>query len=189
MPSNDEMPDSLVIADLRRGYLAGRFGAREVIEQIMSRADEAPEHHLWITRLSRERVMDYVSALKGHSIESLPLYGIPFVIKDNIDLAGVPTTAACPAFAYTPEDSAPVVQKLLNAGAIPLGKTNLDQFPMGPAATASTVTTFREARAPVPPSPWPWAWRAFPSAPTRPDRGGYPPRSTISSGSNPASGA
>jgi allophanate hydrolase len=131
MSSNDQMPDSLVIADLRRGYLAGRFGAREIIEQIMCRADEAPEHHLWITRLSRERVMDYVRALEGRSIESLPLYGIPFVIKDNIDLAGVPTTAACPAFAYAPKDSAPVVQKLLDAGAIPLGKTNLDQFATG----------------------------------------------------------
>jgi allophanate hydrolase len=82
-------------------------------------------------RLRPEQVMAYVTALEGRSLESLPLYGIPFVIKDNIDLAGVPTTAACPSFAYTPTRSATVVQKLIDAGAIPLGKTNLDQFATG----------------------------------------------------------
>ena len=62
---------------------------------------------------------------------ALPLYGIPFAIKDNIDLAGVPTTAACPAYAYTPCKTAAVVQRLIDAGAIPIGKTNLDQFATG----------------------------------------------------------
>lgn len=61
----------------------------------------------------------------------LPLFGIPFAVKDNIDVAGVPTTAGCPAFAYTPERSCPVVDRLLDAGAIFVGKTNLDQFATG----------------------------------------------------------
>jgi allophanate hydrolase len=61
----------------------------------------------------------------------LPLFGIPFAIKDNIDLAGHPTTAGCPAYAYTPEHSATAVAKLIEAGAIPIGKTNLDQFATG----------------------------------------------------------
>ena len=60
-----------------------------------------------------------------------PLWGLPFAIKDNIDLAGVPTTAACPAYAYTPQRSATVVERLIAAGAIPIGKTNLDQFATG----------------------------------------------------------
>jgi allophanate hydrolase len=65
----------------------------------------------------------------------LPLYGIPFAIKDNIDLAGTPTTAGCPAFAYTPPDSAFVVTRLMAAGAIPIGKTNMDQFATGLTGT------------------------------------------------------
>jgi hypothetical protein len=62
---------------------------------------------------------------------SLPLYGVPFAIKDNIDLAGVPTTAGCPDYAYVPEWSAFVVQRLVDAGGVPLGKANLDQFATG----------------------------------------------------------
>jgi allophanate hydrolase len=81
--------------------------------------------------------MSYVRALDGRNPDELPLYGIPFVIKDNIDLAGVPTTAGCPAYSYTPQRSATVVQKLIDAGAIPLGKTNLDQFATGLVGTRS----------------------------------------------------
>jgi allophanate hydrolase len=63
--------------------------------------------------------------------ERLPLYGLPFAVKDNIDVAGLPTTAACPEYAYTPERSAEVVRRLLAAGAVLIGKTNLDQFATG----------------------------------------------------------
>ena len=97
----------------------------------------ADERHVWITRLSRDDVMARVAALDPAAIDSLPLYGVPFVIKDNIDLAGTATTAGCPGFAYTPAQSAFVVQRLLNAGAIPLGKTNLDQFATGLVGTRS----------------------------------------------------
>src|SRR5260370_15160674 len=121
-------PDSLLISDLRSGYLANRFTPAEIMGQLMDRADLAEQRHIWIARLSRDQVMGYVRALQARAIDDLPLYGIPFVIKDNIDLAGVPTTAACPLFAYTPTRSATVVQRLLDAGAIPLGKTTLDQF-------------------------------------------------------------
>ena len=76
---------------------------------------------------------------------SLPLYGIPFVIKDNIDFAGLPTTAGCPAFAYQPESSAPVVQALIDAGAIALGKTNLDQFATGLVGTRSPYGACKNA--------------------------------------------
>src|SRR5438309_5108587 len=75
----------------------------------------------WITRLSRP----LGGAAPG------PLAGLRFAVKDNIDVAGVPTTAACPAFAYLPEVSATVVQRLEAAGAVMMGKTNLDQFATG----------------------------------------------------------
>jgi allophanate hydrolase len=127
MPS----PDSLIIADLLESYRTGRQTPREVIGRLLEKSAGADERNVWITRLSRDQVMAYVSVLDPGGIDALPLYGIPFVVKDNIDLAGVSTTAGCPRFAYTPPHSATVVQKLVEAGAIPLGKTNLDQFATG----------------------------------------------------------
>ena len=85
------------------------------------------------------------SSLEGKDIATLPLYGIPFAIKDNIDLAGLPTTAGCPEFAYIPEQHATVVQRLIDAGAIPLGKTNLDQFATGLNGTRSPYGACRNA--------------------------------------------
>ena len=132
--------ESLLIADLHAGYRTNRFTVAEVMLRLMDRAERAGrarQRHIWITRLSRDQVMSYVRALERRSIDALPLYGVPFVIKDNIDLAGVPTTAACPRFGFTPARSATVVQRLLEAGAIPLGKTNLDQFATGLVGTRS----------------------------------------------------
>jgi allophanate hydrolase len=124
-----------LIADLRRGYADGSLTPALVMQQLQDLADRAEAHgesrHVWITRLSRDAVMRHVDALNGRSIDAMPLFGIPFVIKDNIDLAHVPTTAGCPRFAYTPARSARVVENLLDAGAIPLGKSNLDQFATG----------------------------------------------------------
>ena len=125
------------IDELLKDYRAQRRTPTDLIDDVLSRIDAAPERNVWISRLTRAQVMEYVRALEGKSPEELPLYGVPFAIKDNIDLAGVPTTAACPQFAYVPERSATVVQKLLDAGAIPIGKTNLDQFATGLVGTRS----------------------------------------------------
>jgi allophanate hydrolase len=84
----------------------------------------------WLHVVPRETALAAARALRDKP-RTLPLYGLPFAIKDNIDLAGAPTTAACPAFAHTPEKSAAVVERLVAAGAIPIGKTNLDQFATG----------------------------------------------------------
>jgi allophanate hydrolase len=136
---------SLSITELRDRYRTGRDTPAQVVARLLAGSADTDPLHVWITRLGRPEVMAYVDALAGKSVESLPLYGIPFVIKDNIDLAGVPTTAACPDFAYTPEHSATVVQRLIDAGAIPLGKTNLDQFATGLVGSRSPYGACRNS--------------------------------------------
>ena len=123
--------NSLLIPDLRERYRTGLETPGRVMDRLLDTADATDSRNVWITRLTRDQVMAYVTALDPTAINELPLYGIPFVIKDNIDLAGVPTTAGCPDYAYTPRQSATAVQRLIDAGAIPLGKTNLDQFATG----------------------------------------------------------
>jgi allophanate hydrolase len=121
----------LSIAALRKRYVAGDLTPERLLEALWPALDAPDDHNVWITRLTREELLAHARRLEGKDPAALPLYGVPFAIKDNIDLAGVPTTAACPAFAYTPQASATVVQRLVDAGAIPLGKTNLDQFATG----------------------------------------------------------
>jgi allophanate hydrolase len=131
------MNATLSIGELLEGYRAGRFTVGGVIDHVLDRVAQAAERHVWISRLPRETVLAYVRALESKSPDSLPLYGVPFAIKDNIDLEGVVTTAACPDYGYMPRASAHVVQRLIQAGAIPIGKTNLDQFATGLVGTRS----------------------------------------------------
>lgn len=133
---NDSLP-SLVISELLPALRSRQVSLHDFYRQLLQRIDRAPDHRVWITRLTEAQVMSYVTALEERANDALPLYGIPFVIKDNIDLADIPTTAACPAFSYTPSVSATVVQRLLDAGAIPLGKMNMDQFATGLVGTRS----------------------------------------------------
>ncbi|SEJ83532.1 allophanate hydrolase [Pseudomonas linyingensis] len=123
---------------LRAAYLDGRTTPRQLIAALRDQAAALnPQFNLFIHLLSTEELEPYLAALDGKAPSELPLYGVPFAIKDNIDLAGIPTTAACPAFAYAPERSAPIVEQLLALGAVPLGKTNLDQFATGLNGTRS----------------------------------------------------
>jgi len=123
---------------LRQAYRSGEQSPRALILALRERAAALnPRFKLFIHLLSVEELEPYLAALDGVAVDSLPLYGVPFAIKDNIDLAGIPTTAACPAFAYTPERSATVVEQLIRLGAVPLGKTNLDQFATGLNGTRS----------------------------------------------------
>lgn len=141
------MPNShsLAIADLRDSYRRGHDTPSAVIARLLRNFGAADPRNAWITRLRPDQVMAYVDALASRSPASLPLYGVPFVIKDNIDLAGIPTTAACPEYAYTPERSAAVVQRLIDAGAIPLGKANLDQFATGLVGSRSPYGACRNS--------------------------------------------
>ena len=123
-------PASLDLGTLRARYLGGGLTPTALVDDVLGRV-AAADPYVWITRTSAAELRARARALERARPEDLPLYGVPFAVKDNVDLAGVPTTAGCPAFAYVPETSAPVVQRLLDAGAIAIGKTNLDQFAAG----------------------------------------------------------
>ncbi|WP_308634219.1 allophanate hydrolase [Paenibacillus silvisoli] len=132
-----ELPMELTVKWLREHYGDGRITPRAVVEEVVRRAEADRAMNIWITPPSMALIEPYLERLDGISPENAPLWGVPFAIKDNIDLAGVPTTAGCADFAYTPGESAVVVQRLLDAGAIPVGKANLDQFATGLVGTRS----------------------------------------------------
>jgi allophanate hydrolase len=115
--------------------LATRFGAGaspvDVTAVLYDKIEARGNDPVWISRVPRADALARARALDYTQAPTQPLWGVPFSIKDNIDLAGLPTTAACPAFSYHPKETAFVVQRLIDAGAIPLGKTNLDQFATG----------------------------------------------------------
>jgi allophanate hydrolase len=132
-------PDFLDFGFLERGYREQAFPVLEVVREVARRIAKRGLDAVWIDLVPEEELVRSAERLEAWKAEgrSLPLYGQPFAIKDNIDLAGRPTTAACPAFAYTPAASATAVQRLVDAGAIPIGKTNLDQFATGLNGTRS----------------------------------------------------
>jgi allophanate hydrolase len=113
---------ALDISSLHSAYQQGELTPAALIDELLAQAENHGKEPAWITRLSREQLAPYLKRLEGESPQTLPLYGIPFALKDNIDLAGIPTTAGSPAYAYTPSENAFVVQQLIDAGAIPMGK-------------------------------------------------------------------
>ena len=113
----------------------------ETYDRIARHADPA----LFVTLRPKAEALAHAARLQAEGSAGKPLFGAPFAVKDNIDVAGLPTTAACPAFAYTPDRSAFVVEKLVAAGAIPIGKTNLDQFATGLVGVRSPYGTPRNA--------------------------------------------
>ena len=122
------------IHDLLTQYRTGRQTPEETVEAAYDRIHSA-DTNAWITLRPKAAVMDDVDSL-GAQAEH-PLYGVPFAVKDNIDFAGVPTTAGCPGYSYDPSTSATVVSKLVDAGALLIGKTNMDQFASGLVGTRS----------------------------------------------------
>ena len=122
------------LADWRQAYADGISPADMLtaLVETFEASDTA-----WIWRAPKQYVLDQLAALPPAPDAATPLWGVPFAVKDNIDVAGVPTTGACPAFAYTPDESATAVDRLRAAGAILVGKTNLDQFATGLVGTRS----------------------------------------------------
>jgi allophanate hydrolase len=121
------------ITDLRAGYRAGRVTPAAVVAEILERIATRGSDHVWISRVPDDELRRAALAVDLDA----PLGGVPFAVKDNIDVAGMPTTAGCPDFAYLPEHTAVSVQRLLDAGALLVGKTNLDQFATGLSGTRS----------------------------------------------------
>lgn len=128
---------SLDIATLRAAYLSGRTTPALLIDEILKRIAASTRYQAWISVRDREALLQDAARLNPADMARLPLYGIPFAIKDNIDLAGMDTTAGCPAFAYAPPRSATLVERMIAAGAIPIGKNNMDQFAAGLVGTRS----------------------------------------------------
>ena len=115
-------------------YRAGRRRPRDVLELVYSRIQNGPERPVWIAVEPFERALLALERAEHHSANGA-LFGVPFAVKDNIDVAGLPTTAGCPEFAYLPERHAYAVARLIAEGAIVIGKTNLDQFATGLVGT------------------------------------------------------
>ena len=161
-----------------------------------ARIAEVDRPEIWIALRSREQALIEAAAVQRRldAGEVLPLAGRTVAVKDNIDVAAMPTTAGCPAFAYEPERTAVAVERLTRAGAIVIGKTNMDQFATGLVGTRSPYGAVRDARRPAyvsggraraRPSPWRWASPTSRWAPTPPARAGCRPHSPGSSGSSP----
>jgi allophanate hydrolase len=123
--------DSLDLEALGARYRAGTLRPTQLVAGILERIELRGSDKVWIHLVPREELIAQAADLERRGPSGRPLYGIPFAIKDNIDLAQHPTTAACPEYSYIAAQSAQVVASLVSAGAIPVGKTNLDQFATG----------------------------------------------------------
>jgi allophanate hydrolase len=124
------------VVGLLAAYRGGRSRPSQHARELIERLAGEPAQPVWISRVADDALLRAAEAL-DEADPALPLYGVPFAVKDNIDVAGMPTTAACPGFSYVPERTATVVQRLLDAGALLVGKTNMDQFATGLVGTRS----------------------------------------------------
>ena len=125
------------ISDYLKKYRNDGASVRTVMMELLKTSEQFDDHNIWITKADEAFLEPYFKRLEGCDPFSLPLYGVPFAVKDNIDVAGLPTTAGCAEFAYTPSAHAFVVAQLVEAGAVPIGKTNMDQFASGLVGTRS----------------------------------------------------
>ncbi len=135
---------TMTLAATVAAHRSGKTPA-QTIEETYARISAHDDPALFITLRPLAEALDHAERLRAEGPEGKPLFGAPFAVKDNIDVAGLPTTAACPAFAYSPQRSAFVVQQLIEAGAIPIGKTNLDQFATGLVGVRSPYGVPRNA--------------------------------------------
>lgn len=140
-------PPELGIAALHAAYAGGRT-PHAVLAAIEAREVEIGDPGIWLHRADAVSLLSQLAALPPFDPVRFPLWGVPVAVKDNIDVAGMPTSAACPTHAYMPAQSAPAVARLVAAGAIILGKTNLDQFATGLVGVRTPFPVPRNACAP-----------------------------------------
>jgi allophanate hydrolase len=132
------------VAEILASHAAGTGSpaktAARVADAIAARGDDGT----WLSTVPRDQLIAAAEDIeKRPGARTLPLYGVPFGVKDSIDVAGVPTTLSCPDYAYVAEKTAPAVERLLDAGALYVGKTNLDQFATGLNGTRTPYTVPR----------------------------------------------
>jgi allophanate hydrolase len=131
---------NLQLPYLRAGYVAGTMSPVDIVRQVYKSIYSYHDKAVWIHVVPEAALLARAQQLVAahRDLDALPpLFGIPFSVKDSIDVAGLPTTLACPSFAYTADANAVAVEKVLQAGAILVGKTNLDQFATGLTGTRS----------------------------------------------------
>ena len=137
------IPSDLRFSSVAAAHQCGSPTASALVRAGATQREAAEDNPVWIHRAATSDQLAQADTLMTRAAPgsaaaaSLPLYGLPCAIKDNIDVAGMPTTAACPAFSYTPDRHAAVVERLVTAGALIVGKTNLDQFATGLVGTRS----------------------------------------------------
>jgi len=146
------LPARLSIGALHGAYRSGALTPSGWVRALLQLQKTVDREEVWITRPSAESLLaeasrlDSLLATQGPAIlDAQPLFGVPFAVKDNIDVAGIPTTAACPEFAYVPTQSATAVQRLRDGNALFMGKTNLDQFATGLVGARSPYGAVRNA--------------------------------------------
>lgn len=137
------LPSPLTLADLRAAYASG-MAVMDVLGDVFDRIAAVDDPGIFLHLADLAALEEHIEALGAYD-PSLPLWGVPFVVKDNIDVAGMPTTAACPSWSYLPEKDAFAIARLRAAGAIPIGKTNLDQFATGLVGTRTPWPVPRNA--------------------------------------------
>ncbi|QFG22586.1 allophanate hydrolase [Actinomadura sp. WMMB 499] len=135
------VPSDLRIPAIRAAYRSGRLTPAGLAAGLLARIEERGDDAVWITLSGN--LLDDAAALDPADMDDRPLWGVPFAVKDNIDVAGLPTTAGCPDYAYKPDETAFAVARLLDAGALLVGKTNLDQFATGLSGARSPYGTVR----------------------------------------------
>jgi allophanate hydrolase len=137
---------SLDAVSLARGYRDVAFKPSDVIEEVYRRIEARGDHAAWLYLVPKAEALARAAEIEAKGRTGLqPLYGLPYGVKDNIDVAGWPTTAGCSALQRVPERSAAVVEKLDAAGAINLGKQNMDQFATGLVGVRTTGPAARNA--------------------------------------------
>ena len=132
---------TLTIDFLANGIKNNTINVHEFYDDIYQKIEKYSAYNIWISILPKKEVFEKLASLD----KDLPLYGIPFAVKDNIDVHGFPTTAACKEFEYQPKTSSVVVKQLEDLGAICIGKTNMDQFATGLVGTRSPYGIVKNA--------------------------------------------
>lgn len=116
---------------LRYGYASGTLSPSVVVNAIYDRISSCVDRRAWIHVVSKDEALRRARQLERTGGPAPPLYGLPFAVKDNFDVPGLPTSNGCPATTYVAQSTGPAVQRLIDAGAILIGKTNMDQFAIG----------------------------------------------------------